>query len=110
MKKTPLNCRIPEQIKQEIADSKLNEKCCLWNFDCSGRIQWHHNLIHKGKRVNEPWAILGVCEWHHQRESTYKNELNWIMLNRATDEQLQEYSKAVDYVALKQRLNKHYGN
>ena len=37
-------------------------------------------------------------------------EINvWIALNRATDEELKKYSKAIDYIRMREVLNKKYG-
>jgi len=36
-------------------------------------------------------------------------KLDWIMLNRATDLELQTYSKAENYFEKKKRLNEKYG-
>jgi hypothetical protein len=38
-----------------------------------------------------------------------KERLDWIMLNRATDEQLSEYSKAEDLITKRQKLNQKFG-
>lgn len=82
---------------------------------CDGRITWEHTLIFGGKQIDEVWAIIFLCEYHHsvnkhQDGKGLDKEKNvWIALNRATDEELEKYSKAIDYKALKNRLNSIYG-
>ena len=94
---------IPQKMREELSEDPFMERCCLRNALCRGVIQWHHHLKFAGKRVNEKWCILPVCEYHHQKESIWKNQLDQVMVSRATEEELKPYSKAIDYVALKRR-------
>jgi hypothetical protein len=103
-----LTSPIPPQMRAEMAEDKFYNKCCIADIICSGRIEWHHNLLYKGKRVNEKFCILPVCSTHHRMEASFKDRLNYIMLNRATDYELKTYSKATDYIAMRDRLNKKY--
>ena len=103
--------KIPLQLREEMGNSKFYKRCCLQDSECSGRIEFHHNLIFGGKQVNEEFCILPICHWHHDREKNqiYKEKLNWIMWSRATNEQVQSYSKATNYQQVKDRLIKLYG-
>ena len=96
-----LTSPIPKNIREELSNDIFMSKCCLKDWMCAGRIEWHHNLIYAGKRVNERWCILPVCYHHHRLESQFKKELNKIMVQRATYEELSNYSKAIDYCKLK---------
>jgi hypothetical protein len=40
----------------------------------------------------------------------HKEKCDWIMWNRASEEEIKRYSKAVDYQKEKERLNNIYGN
>lgn len=73
------------------------------------KIDWHHNLIFAGRQVNEKWCILPLAQPIHDRIVEYKEIVDWIMLNRATDEELRRYSKAVDLISKRAKLNKKYG-
>jgi hypothetical protein len=75
------------------------------------KIEWHHNLIFAGSQVNEEWAILPICVAVHDkaREKHMKERLDWIMLNRAPEERLRYYSKAINFIQEKHRLNGIYG-
>ena len=81
---------------------------------CAGRITWEHTLTYAGKQIDEVWAIIKLCEYHHDVNTQQGNgdldkEKNvWIALNRATDEELEKYSKAINYIRERDRLNKIY--
>ncbi len=86
--------KIPQQLKDELASDPFMEKCCLYLLGgCNGRIEWHHNLIYAGKQQNKRWCILPLCHEHHLKadRTDIKKQLNKIMIERATPEDLLEY-------------------
>jgi hypothetical protein len=105
------------KISQPVKDKLLQEKdiCALKDSNCSGRITWEHCLTFGGKQIDEAWAIIKICEYHHsvnkfQDIGGLNKEKNiWCALNKATDQELLKYSKCIDYIALRERLNKKYG-
>ncbi len=94
-----------------MANDKFYTKCCIASEHCYGKIEWHHNLIYAGRQVNEKWCILPVCRHHHDIEKVKEigERLDYVMLNRGTDEEIVKFCKAIDYLAVKERLNKKYG-
>lgn len=86
------------------------KRCCVTGVGQSAysKIEWHHNFTWMGKRLNEKWCILPVLKEIHDKEKQkdIKETLDRIMLNRADDETLKKYSKAVDLIAKRDRLNK----
>lgn len=95
---------IPKKMREELSEDPFMNKCCLEEIGfCSGRIQWHHHFKWQGRRMDEPWGILPVCELHHRHEAMFKEELDDIMVSRATEEQLKPYCKATDYITLKRK-------
>ena len=73
---------------------------------CSGRIQWHHPWIYAGKQINEPWAIVGACEGHHDevtKDRAIKQAFETDSLMRATDEDLAKYPRK-DWEQIKRTL------
>lgn len=78
-------------------------RCCLCGHSPA---QLHHNLIFGGSQVDEPWAILPVCHTCHQKadEKETRERLDRIMFDRATNAELEPYSKIVDLVAKKQAV------
>jgi len=101
---------IPPKLRAEMSKDKFYSKCCIADNTCSGVIQWHHNLIFQGKRQNTKSSILPVCKSHHDRADTreIREKINWIMLNRMSDMEIEHYSKAIDYQQLKKYLNGIY--
>lgn len=83
--------------------------------DCQGRITMEHAIMYAGKQVQEEWAILPICEFHHgvnnfqDRGNLNKQKHVWIALNRAPEERLREMSKGEDKIALRGRLNAIHG-
>ncbi len=105
---------IPPKLRAEMSEDKFYSKCCIADNTCSGVIQWHHNLRsyidgNKG-RVNEKFCILPVCKSHHDKADTTetKEKLDWVMWNRASENDIIKYSKATNYQTYKEYLNKKY--
>lgn len=103
---------VPAKLRKEIESDPFYKNCCITGMPATAdKIDWHHNFIFAGRQVNEKWCILPICEGLHKRVKSDRNlreRLDWIMLNRATDEQLKKYSKATDLIAKRERLNKIY--
>lgn len=103
---------IPKQLNDEMNDDPYYRKCCLsFLGGCGGRIQRHHALTWKGSQYQRKFCILPACENHHEkaRGGEVKKRFDWILLNRATEVELLEISKAINYVEMRDRLNKEYG-
>lgn len=75
--------------------------------NCAGRITWEHALIYAGRQLDEAWAILCICSYHHGVDEYQdcgdlnKEKHEWLALRQAPEGRLEELSKAVNY---KQRL------
>ena len=108
--------KIPNSLREEMANDVYYKKCARADEgNCQGRITWEHAIIFAGKQLNEKWAIIPICEYHHDVNKFQGNgDLNkekhvWIALCRATEDDLRAISKAIDYIALRDRLNTKYG-
>lgn len=105
--------RIPDSVKHQL-EAEPNVCARRTDSPCGGRITWEHAIIYAGKQLNEVWAIIKLCEKHHgvnsyQDRGELDKERNvHIALNRATENELRAISKSVDYLALRDRLNKKY--
>ena len=101
---------IPKKLRDEMASDLFYKRCCLTG-QITAKIEWHHNLIYAGKQVNEKWCILPISHAMHElsKDQTVRERLDWIMVNRATTDELKRYSKAVDLQRLKNRLNRKFG-
>lgn len=85
-------------------------KRCAITGTTSEKIDWHHNLIYAGRQVNEKWCIIPLAKLVHDKIEKYKDKVDWIMLNRASDSDLERYSKVINLKEKRDRLNKIYGN
>lgn len=104
--------KIPIELKEKMSSNPYYLKCCIRHVsECSGKIEWHHNLIFKGNQVNEEWCILPVCKRHHDMANNkYTREnLDCVMLNRVSNTIISPFCKAVDWLQRKKYLNSIYG-
>lgn len=87
---------IPKKIRELITLDKFFNSCCLCN---SKQIQIHHNLIFKGRQVDDIETLLPLCPKCHisANNKDIKEQLDFIMLKRMSHEQILKYSKAIDY-------------
>lgn len=106
---------IPLKQRERMAEKKEYQNgYCKYHRKKHGptvKTEWHHNLMFGGRQVNDEWAILSICQDIHRRvsEPEIRETLDWIMLNRATEEELRKYSAARDLVAERDKLNKKFG-
>lgn len=101
---------IPAKLKKEMAADPYYQKCAITGALAKNtKVEWHHNLIFAGKQVQEKWCIIPLRADIHEQIVKYKERVDHIMLNRATDDELRRYSKARDLIRERDRLNKIYG-
>jgi hypothetical protein len=107
------------QISKRVKDILLAEPnvCARKDEgDCQGNITWEHSIIFGGKQLDEAWAILKICEYHHAVNRFQdggkmdKEKHIWLALNRATDDELIRISKSENYIAKRERLNAKYNS
>lgn len=87
----------------------LHDHQCECDERTGRMIEWEHAFIFAGKQIQEKWAIIPSCWWAHRGPGMVKEINEWIALNRATDEELLKYSKAVNLIAKRNYLNTIYG-
>lgn len=103
--------RIPPALNEQMNADPFYQQCCITGTRTE-RIERHHNLIFAGRQVNEIWAILPLAKSVHDRvpaDKLLKERCDWVMLSRATDEQLRPYCKVTNYIARKNHLMGKYG-
>lgn len=105
-------------MRREMAIDPYYKTCArsgLHGHTCEGRITWEHALVFSGRRLNGKPFIIPICtKAHavdfHQDGGDMNKEINvWIALNRATDQELRNISKAIDYIHKRAFLNAKYG-
>lgn len=75
---------------------------------CSGRITIEHALMWAGRQVNELWALLPLCWYHHLGAGLNKRYNEYLALKRATPEDLAKYPKT-DWVQKRIYLSTIFG-
>lgn len=72
-------------------------------------IEWEHALIHAGKQLQKKFAIVPLCWYVHSGPRMKKTINEWIALNRATEAELEEISRGVNYHRYLVYLNSRFG-
>lgn len=105
--------KVSERVRNKVLERK---QVCAREHEgtCKGNNTWEHAIIHAGRQLDEAWAIVILCEYHHavnnyQDNGDLKKELNvFYALEQSTDEELKRVSKAINYLELRDRLRKKY--
>lgn len=91
---------IPKTLRNDISADPYYLKCCrATTWACRGRITLEHVWIYGGRQIQEKWAIIPLCEFHHSVNNYQDNgdlnkqENKRISLARATPEDLAKYPK-----------------
>lgn len=107
---------ISSKVKAELLANPRMSRCArLDEGSCDGRITWEHAIIHAGRQLDESWAILGICEYHHgvnkyqDGGAMNKEKHEWLALRQAPEGRLKELSKAINYEQKLKYLNTKYG-
>ena len=50
---------------------------------CGGKPEWEHAWIYAGRQINEPWAIVPCCTYHHRGDGLDKDYNRYRSLIRA---------------------------
>jgi len=91
-----------------LSEDPFYKKCCITGHK-NERIEFHHNLIFAGKQVNRKFCILPLLQSVHRNIVKYREKCDWIMWNRATREEREEFSKAINIDYRLGYLNEKYG-
>ena len=84
---------IPQKLRQQISEDQFMKVCARSGLDCKGQITWEHSFIYSGRQINEAWAIIPLCVYHHLGAGMDKRINEQIAFNRATKEELNKYPK-----------------
>lgn len=72
---------------------------------CEGRIEWHHAWIYAGKQINEEWAIVPACHFHHSmvtKDKAIRQAFETASLIMATKADLEMYPRK-DWAQIKKK-------
>lgn len=67
--------------------------CVFGSESCAGRVEWDHVFTYAGKQINEIWAILPTCHWHHTHIASFRKESERIAVARASEADLAKYPR-----------------
>jgi hypothetical protein len=87
---------IPEKLKKQIASDPRMKFCIHQTALCRGKVEWEHAFVYAGKQINEWWAIIGVCVYHHRGQGLDKGFNKYMALKRLNgdfSELEQKYSR-----------------
>lgn len=86
--------------KKVIDTDPYYKKCCRADEgDCAGRITIEHALIYAGRQIDDLFALLPVCAYHHAVDQYQdggkldKKKHEYIAISRMTESDMQKYSK-----------------
>jgi hypothetical protein len=82
---------IPEKLRTQLSGDPYYRVCARSNSECSGRITWEHALCYAGKQVQERFAIIPLCEYHHLGAGLVKRHNINIAMARATVDDRKKY-------------------
>ena len=94
-------------MREILVKDPFMKQCCV----CGKTPQWHHHIIFGGKALNEAWNIVPLCPFHHAQVNVRElyQLIEWVVLNRATDDELDDYSRIMNYKQKRVWLNRKYG-
>lgn len=104
------------KAKKAIETDPFYRTCALSEHGgCAGRITIEHAIIYAGRQLDELWSLIPLCARHHnvdqyQDLGTYNRELSeWVATQRATKQELQAISKAINWEHRRDYLEHKYG-
>lgn len=74
---------------------------------CDGRITIEHAWIYSGRQINEIWAFVPLCWYHHLGPGLNKEKNQWLSICRATIQDLYKYPKK-NWLQIKYYLTKKF--
>lgn len=99
---------IPTAHKEQIKTDPRFKICARHDPDCQGRITVEHAFTYSGRQINELWAYVPLCWYHHLGAGLNKEINRWISLQQATAADLAKYPR-FDWKQLIKYLNSKHG-
>lgn len=85
--------KIPPKLKKKILADPYYKHCAREDTSCNGRITFEHAFLYAGKQVQEFWAIIPLCEFHHLGAGLNKRMNEVLAVLRASREDLEKYPR-----------------
>lgn len=104
---------IPLKIRNEMARDPFMLRCIYkgtdGGIDCQGKVEWEHSFLYAGKQINEAWAIVPVCTYHHRGRGLNKEFNQYRAIIRADIDDLCERMPKKDWRQIFNYLKEKYG-
>lgn len=86
--------KISKRVMDILSIDPFMKRCCIRGM-CEGKIDWHHVWTYASRQIDEVWAIVPACKYHHDKAENpqIKAKFQLISLSRASPEDLQKYPK-----------------
>ena len=86
--------RIPPKLRRAIAGDPTMARCFRHGEgNCSGRVEWEHAHTYAGSQIQERWAIVPCCTFHHRGKGLDKNLNRYASLLRMTEAEMEEATR-----------------
>lgn len=82
---------IPLALREQISNNPFMSKCAYPS--CFSSPEWEHSMTYGNRQINEEWAIIPVCTYHHRDKGLNKNFNRWVAISRATEKDFEKYPK-----------------
>ena len=109
---------IPKRLRDQMERDPAMKRCIYSNSDCRDeygnrmpRAEWEHCFIWAGRQINEWWAIIGCCWYHHRGPGLNKDFNRWKALERMNEKDILEADKkypGVGWGKTRDRLRKKF--
>lgn len=85
---------------------------CIHNHCYNTNIEWEHCFIYAGRQIDEAWAIVPCCKFHHRGLGLDKHYNRYVSILRCKmlgkwDDTLRKYPR-LDWVQLDKYLTMKY--
>lgn len=84
---------IHKKLREQLAADHEYRVCARRSDECEGRITWEHALTYAGKQVQERFAIIPLCVYHHLGAGLNKRWNIDYAMSRATEEDKSRYPR-----------------
>lgn len=87
---------IPQDTRDQLNALPEYHRCNVPDANCSGNIQWHHHATYQGKRIDDAFGIIAICDYHHDHlTAPVHHKLDAIMMGRVDDTIRAKYPKKI---------------
>ena len=99
---------IPKKLHEQIAKDSFMKTCIHENEECRGRVEWEHAFTYRGRQINEAWAIVPVCTYHHRGPGLNKEYNQYRTIIRADIDDLCKRMPNKDWRQIKKYLSNKF--